>query len=236
MKDGWFITGTDTGVGKTVLSAALLLRAKEEGRRAVYMKPVQTGCEPDDGRRCAPDVDTCYRLSGMPRPAEEDRDISPYRLLMPASPHLAAAREGVTISLDRIMDSFHNLQSRHDRIIVEGAGGVLVPLNEQDTMLDLMQRMQMPVIVACRAGLGTLNHTLLTLRALRDAGLTVAGLVPIQTTAAAWADIEADNQATLQRMGHVPVLGLLTYQPELAKTAAGPDILRSCVRWMPPDA
>ncbi len=227
---GCFITGTDTGVGKTVVSAAVLLQRIEREQRVMYMKPVQTGCRQAGGERIAPDPDYGLRLAGI-TPAPEDRaDICPYRLLMPASPHLAAAREDVTISIDRILESYERLQRRHAFLVVEGAGGVLVPLNDSDTMLELMRRLALPVIIACRAGLGTLNHTLLTVRVLRDAGLDLAGLVLVQTTPEPWGDIEEDNRCTLERMAAVPVTSRIAYHPALAAGTADPRILRSCVQ------
>lgn len=225
MSDGYFVTGTDTGVGKTVVSAALLQQLCEYGRSVMYMKPVQTGCPPTGN---APDPDTCFRLAGITPTADDLPDICPYRLQLPASPHLAAAREQVTISLDRIVASFHRFRGRHDLVVVEGAGGVLVPLYDRTTMLDLMQRLAIPVVVACRSGLGTLNHTLLTLRALRDAGLTVTGLVMVQTTEDPWGEIEEDNRSTLERLGEVRVLSRIDYHPALADGTAGPDVLAAC--------
>lgn len=228
MNRGWFITGTDTGIGKTVVSAMLLLQFKEMGRRVMYMKPVQTGCETRDTERVAPDPEFCLRLAGLTPNADEYADICPYRLLMPTSPHLAAAQENVVISLDRIVSSFRRLQERYDPIIVEGAGGVLVPLNKQDTMLTLMQRLNLPVVVVCRAGLGTLNHTLLTVRAVQDAGLRVEGLVLVQTTNEPWGAIETDNEKTLRRLTKIPIFGRIPYHAALADGTATPGTLRTC--------
>ncbi len=233
MNRGWFITGTDTGIGKTVVSAMLLLKLKEQGRRVMYMKPVQTGCKMRDTERVAPDPEYCLRLAGLaPKPTEHE-DICPYRLLMPASPHLAAAREDGIISLDRIISSFQRLQERYDPIIVEGAGGVLVPLDDDSTILDLMCALELPAVIVCRTGLGTLNHTLLTVRAVQDAGLRIAGLVLVQSANEPWGVIETDNENTLQRLTNIPVFGRVPYHAALADGTADADTLRACAECLP---
>jgi dethiobiotin synthase len=172
---GLFVTGTDTGVGKTVLSAALLLRFPE----AAYWKPIQTG--PDD------DSAEVRRLSGG-RVIDEG-----VRLPDPVSPHLAAQRAGMTIELP-------SRDSDAAVCIIEGAGGVLVPINESATMADLMMKLGLPVVVACRTTLGTINHTLLTLEALRARKLRVAGVVMI-------GDRDADNRAAIENYGNVRIVG-----------------------------
>ena len=171
---GLFVTGTDTGVGKTVLSAALMLRYPE----ARYWKPIQTGSD-DDTREVG-------RLSGG---LVLDEGI---RLPDPVSPHLAARLAGMTIKLP-------SRDSDGAVYIVEGAGGVLVPVNDSQTMADLMVRLGLPVIVAARTTLGTINHTLLTLEALRARGLRVAGVVMI-------GDRNADNRAAIEHYGKVAVI------------------------------
>jgi dethiobiotin synthase len=172
---GLFVTGTDTGVGKTVLSAALMLRYPD----ACYWKPIQTG--PDD------DTAEVRRLSGG---QVIDEGI---RLPDPVSPHLAARRAGATIDLDALVGRV----SRPPSMIIEGAGGVLVPVNDSQTMADLMVLLGLPVIIAARTTLGTINHTLLTLEALRAHSLEIAGVVMI-------GDANADNRAAVAR--HAKVL------------------------------
>jgi dethiobiotin synthase len=170
---GLFVTGTDTGVGKTVLSAALMLRYPE----ACYWKPIQTG--PDD------DTAEVGRLSGG------QVCVEGIRLPDPVSPHLAARLAGMTIELpSRDSDGVY---------IVEGAGGVLVPVNDSQNMADLMVRLGLPVIVATRTTLGTINHTLLTLEALRARELQVAGVVMI-------GDCNSDNRAAIEHYGKAAVI------------------------------
>jgi dethiobiotin synthase len=176
---GLFVTGTDTGVGKTVLSAALMLRFPE----AAYWKPIQTGTRDD----ISGDTAEVRRLSGG-RVIDED-----VRLPDPVSPHLAARRAGVRIELP-------GRKSDEAVYIAEGAGGVLVPVNESETMADLMTILGLPVIVAARTTLGTINHTLLTLEALRARKLRIAGVVMI-------GDRDADNRAAIEHYGNVRIVG-----------------------------
>ena len=175
---GLFVTGTDTGVGKTVLSAALMLRF----RSACYWKPIQTGTDDDTAE--------VQRLSGG---RVLDQGV---RLPDPVSPHLAARRAGVKIDLESLLPSRDNDGAAY---IVEGAGGVLVPVNDSQMMIDLMALLGLPVIVAARTTLGTINHTLLTLEALRARALYIAGVVMI-------GERNPDNPAAIEQYGHVRVL------------------------------
>ncbi len=180
---GVFVTGTDTNVGKTVLSAALLLRFP--GSR--YWKPIQTG--PDD------DTAEVLRLSESSSKAAHHHGV---RLTdHPVSPHLAAQRVGT-----RIDPAFHasSVKDLDEKWIVEGAGGALVPVNESDLMAHFMERLALPVLIAARTTLGTINHTLLTIEALRARRLAIAGVVLI-------GEPDADNRAAIEHYGSVPVLG-----------------------------
>ena len=158
---GLFITGTDTGVGKTVASAALLLRYQ----RIIalrYWKPIQTGMEEDD------DTATVRFLAGCEVFAQG------IRLPKPVSPHLAARWAGTPIDVDALVGS---LPGGNNAWLVEGAGGVLVPVNETHMIADLISRLGLAVVVVARSGLGTINHTLLTLEALRARALPIAGVL-----------------------------------------------------------
>jgi dethiobiotin synthetase len=202
-----FVTGTDTGVGKTVAVAALLARARDMGVDAVPMKPVQTGCRRRGGALVAMDAAFALRMARWEPPPEERELIAPCRFRLAASPHLAAAVEGHRISLARIVYRFRRLQARHTMVLVEGAGGVLVPLNESATMRDLMVALGLPVLLVARTGLGTLNHTLLSLDALRAAGLEVAGIWLCPASGARPGIVERDNAAVLTARAGVPVWG-----------------------------
>lgn len=216
--DGVFITGTDTDAGKTVAAAAVLCALRAAGLDAVPMKPVQTGCVVAGARGFrSPDVDFCLRMAGLPEPgAAEYAAMAPYRYGLPASPCLAS-RGGEVVALERITAAFRALRSSHEAVVVEGAGGVLAPLTDALTMLDLMKVLALPVILVSRPGLGTINHTLLSLRELRRAGLEVAGVLFCDSSGKAWSEIERDNLATVERLGGVPVLGCIPFMPGLAE-------------------
>lgn len=188
------VTGTDTGIGKTVFSAGL---AGALG--AHYWKPIQAGVDPEG------DKESVAALSGLPASR-----ILPeaYRLATPASPHLAARIDGVEISLDRLA-----LPQVEGPLVVEGAGGLMVPISESLLMIDLFAHWRQPVILCARTGLGTINHSLLSIEALRARGVPVAGIAFI-------GDPHAENERIVPLLGDVPVLGRL---PLLAPL--GPETL-----------
>lgn len=208
---GFFITGTDTGIGKTFVAAGLLAALRRLGVDAVPMKPVQTGCVRRGGALCAPDLETCLAVAGLVPSARERALMVPYAFRPACSPHLAAEQAGVRISLPRIGRAARALGATHACLIVEGAGGVLVPLNGRHIQVDLMRRLGLPVVLVARPGLGTINHVLLSLRALREAGLTVRGVVFNPTAPGRPGLIERDNVATVARLGRVTVLACLPY-------------------------
>lgn len=178
---GFFVTGTDTGVGKTVLSALLCFSLK-----ACYWKPIQTGAREGTDRQ---------QLLAWGLPVEDAVDET-YLFDEPVSPHLAAEWASVQIRLERIpVPTFTSKP-----LIVEGAGGALVPINDFAFMTDLAQHIQLPVVVAARSTLGTINHTLMSLLALRTANLPIRGVVMI-------GPINKDNQAAIERYGDTPLIG-----------------------------
>jgi dethiobiotin synthase len=196
MLRGLFVTGTDTGIGKTVAAAALLHRYRGLAPLR-YWKPVQTGIEQDG------DTAEVRRLAGCRD--EELLDVG-IRLPRPVSPHLAASLAGVTITLDGIL-RFLPPDAEAACWIVEGAGGVLVPLNQRDFIIDLMRALALPVLVVARSSLGTINHTLLTLEALRSRALCVAGVVMT-------GDKNQANREAIEHYGKVPVLaGMPVFEP-----------------------
>jgi hypothetical protein len=151
-------------------------------------------------------------------------------------PMQAAAQAGRTIRIARIIQAFRRLKTAHEIVLVEGAGGLLVPLNRRETMLDLMRALALPVVVAARPGLGTLNHTLLTLRELRRQGLRVLGVILVCTRPRRWGGIEQSNLETIQRLGQAPV-HRLGYRPSLATMNRPPKKLpaqavRQASRWL----
>jgi dethiobiotin synthetase len=209
--NGVFVTGTDTGVGKTMVAAGLLGALRQAGSDAVPMKPVQTGCSRRHGVWVAPDLEFSLKAAGMTPGAKDLARMAPYCFRPACSPHLAARRGGQRISLSRIRGAFQELQSAHDFVVVEGAGGVLVPLDDRRTMIDLMITLGIPVVLVARPGLGTINHTLLSIRALRLAGLDILAVVINHASPGRPGWIERDNRATLEAMEPVPVTAVLRF-------------------------
>lgn len=221
MSDGLFIAGTDTGSGKTVVAAALLLAARNAGLDAVPMKPVQTGCTGRPLR--APDLEFCLRMARL-NPAGRERDMMcPARYRPACSPHLAAERSGRPIRVPRLLRAWRQLRARHARVLAEGAGGLFVPLNRRMTMIGLAARFGAPILLVARNRLGALNHTLLSLEALRNRGLPTAGYVLVDDPAAPRA-IRDSNARTLQRLAPERYLGRLP--PLACLAAADPDPAR----------
>jgi len=179
MSQRYFITGTDTGVGKTVLSA---------------MKPIQTGTEVDSDSR------SVAELVGL---APEKILPEAYQFAPAVSPHLAARLAGVRIDLAKI-----KLPASDAPLIVEGAGGVLVPINERELMTNLMRQLGLPVLLAARSSLGTINHATLSLAALRNAGVEVAGVVMIGAP-------NVENRAAIEEYGKVRVVGEIPWLTEI---------------------
>jgi dethiobiotin synthetase len=166
---GCFVTGTDTGVGKTVVSVALLRLAHRRGLRPIPFKPAETGCAPHPADARA--------LWIAARPPITEADVCLYALRLPAAPAQAAAAEGVRIDLQRIAESAVALAAKGDLLIVEGAGGLLVPYDAGVTCADIAARLELPLLVVARTALGTVNHTALTLREAARASLVVAGVI-----------------------------------------------------------
>lgn len=208
---GIFVTGTGTDVGKTYVSAFLTHICAAAGLRTVYYKPIQCGPADFNGEMLAGgDSDVVSRL-GNP-----STDISKpsYNLEHPASPHLALNLENVRFSMDKVRDDLMHLRKDHDFIVVEGAGGLRVPIDDRLDMRELARESHFPVLVVAQPGLGTLNHTLLTLESLSHARIPVAGFVfSIGNNGWDWKNnmIVKDNIRTLERLGHVQFMGFVPY-------------------------
>jgi dethiobiotin synthetase len=209
MARGLFVTGTDTGVGKTVVACALIRGFVEQGLRVAGMKPVAAGdiIDTPDGRM-NDDVARLRAAGNVDAPLEE---INPYCFDAPIAPHIAAAGEGRSIDLDVIMQRYTALAARADVVVVEGAGGFLVPLNEREDFSDLARRLDLPVVLVVGMRLGCLNHALLTQEAIRARGLSIAGWVANRIDPGMAAAPE--NDATLVQRICAPLLGSLEWLP-----------------------
>jgi len=171
---GLFITGTDTGVGKTMVAVALTRALVARGLRTAVMKPVAAGMvmTPDGPRN-----DDALELLAQSNVSAPYEDVNPWLLNTPASPHLAARHDGVSISPDRILAAHRRLAARSDFVLVEGAGGWLAPISSVATMADIAEKLALPVIFVVGLRLGCLNHALLTREAIRSSGLPFAGWI-----------------------------------------------------------
>lgn len=174
MNQGFFVTGTDTGVGKTLISTALIHALRDEGLRVSGMKPVASGCIDTDYGRRNEDADRLFQAANV----SADYDlICPYRFMPPIAPHIAAQEEGIDINTEHILQCYQKLQSCSDAVVVEGVGGWQVPIKEDQFMSDLAVLIGLPVIIVVGARLGCINHALLTAANVLASGLAVAGWV-----------------------------------------------------------
>lgn len=216
---GLFITATDTGVGKTEVACALVSGARAAGLDVGAMKPAQSGVEPG----VPTDADRLHAAAGGADPMAL---VCPYAFAPPLAPGVAARLAGVEISLGAILDAARALAARHAALVVEGAGGLLVPLTPRESYADLAAALGLPVLVVARAGLGTVNHTALTVEALRARGLAIAGVV-LNRTAPDDDPSVPHNAAEIERLAGVRVLASLPYQRDIAAREAN---LRSALR------
>ncbi|MEZ5613634.1 MAG: dethiobiotin synthase [Rhodocyclaceae bacterium] len=206
MSRAFFLTGTDTEVGKTLIASALLRAAATQGLRALGMKPVAAG---DAG-----DVDALIAAGSVAAPRDS---INPYLLREPLSPHIAAQRDSVAIDIEHVARCFEDLRGRADFLVVEGAGGFRVPLTDSLDGADLAVRLGLPVILVVGLRLGCLNHALLTAEAIRARGLHLAGWVANQVDPAM--TCVEENVDTLRARLAAPLLGFVPHQ-------ARPDAVR----------
>jgi dethiobiotin synthetase len=220
---GLFITGTDTGVGKTLVTGGLAACYREAGISVGVMKPAETGCRPHRGTRMAPDAGFLRQMAGTTDPLER---IVPYRLLAPLAPQAAAQREGIRIRVPQIVSRYREISSRHELTLVEGAGGLLVPYTARARTLELIIRLDLPVVVVGRTGLGTINHTLLTLEGLARRGVRVLGVI-LNNADGSRGPAERTNPETLRGWTRVPLLGTIPHRPGLRTTrGTGQQIAR----------
>ncbi|MDD5329927.1 MAG: dethiobiotin synthase [Sulfuricella sp.] len=206
MKQAYFVTGTDTNAGKTLIAGALLHAFAGRGLRAVGMKPVAAGCAENGGVPHCADVASLLAAGNVAAPLEL---VNPYAFIPPIAPHIAAEQAGVEIRLDQIVNSFGRLREMADVVVVEGVGGFMVPLNPRQDTADLARMLGLPVILVVGLRLGCLSHALLTAEAIGHRGLKLAGWVANQ--------VEPDlpfasaNIAALERRLPAPLLGVVPH-------------------------
>jgi dethiobiotin synthetase len=205
---GMFIAGTDTGVGKTVVTAGLAAALRSQGFDIGVWKPVQSGALAEE------EGSDAFRLRSLSGIADECRDIAPLSFPLPLTPLLAAEREGVTLTLERIVQAGKPLLDRHAALLIEGAGGLAVPLAPREMVVDLIARLQVPVLLVARAGLGTINHTLLSAAFLRQRDIPVAGVILNGYREDDEDESVLSNAAMIERFGEVAVVGRIPWLQE----------------------
>jgi dethiobiotin synthetase len=218
---GLFFTGSDTGVGKTRVTAAVARIVRRQGRPVRVCKPVATGAEWSGGRWLGEDTQCLAEAAG-----DDDLEgITPWAFAEPAAPPVAARCAGTALTLDQLTAAVRRRQVSGALLLLEGVGGLLCPLTDRDTVADLAAALALPLVVVVRRSLGTLNHTLLTLEVAAARGLTVAGVVVSETTPVRNV-AERTNVEELRRLS-VPLLAVVPHQP----MAAEPEALAAVDWW-----
>ncbi len=213
MHKGIFITGTNTGVGKTFVSAGLLQAFKEMGFSVCPMKPVETGCRINGGKLIPLDTLKLIDASSV----KESLDIvNPYRFKPPIAPAVAAELEWKVIRKSKIISAYKKLSNKYDITTVEGAGGIMVPVYKKYLFLDLIKDLDIPVIIVSRPGLGTINHTLLTIRTAQSRGIKVLGVIINYAAKIKKGLSEKTNPEVIEQLGGAPVLGIVPYSEKPA--------------------
>jgi len=230
MSQGYFITGTDTGVGKTVVAAGIARVLREAGVDVGVMKPVASGCARRREGLVSEDAEFLAKAADAPEPLD---DLAPIRLAEPLAPTVAAARAERDLDLHPMWTVWQRLRRRHAVMLVEGIGGALCPVTPRQNVADLARRFNLPVLVVARPGLGTINHTAMTVEVLRTRRLTVEGVVVNRYNRDTEDVAELTNPDEIQRATGVPVLGLVPDDPatDFRAGVVGPNVL-AAVRQM----
>lgn len=204
---GLFITGTDTGIGKTLVGCGLAAAWTAQGKRVGVLKPAETGCRERNGELYPDDA---LRLARCATSAESVDRLCPYRFAPPVAPSVAARQAGVAIRPERLVRLFIDIAGRHDITIVEGAGGLLVPLTGRYTFADLARDLDIPTLVVVGSKLGALNHALLTLACMDARGLRLSGYILNHPSRATDAAVET-NAETLAGLTDAACRGVIPY-------------------------
>lgn len=211
MKSGIFITGTDTDAGKTVVAAGLALVLRGRGMKVGIMKPVATGCYGSDERLISHDAAFLMEAAENEYPPLH----SPSRFRNPLAPNVAAMLEKKEVDIDHILKSYRQLQKHYDFLIVEGIGGIMVPIKKDYYVANLIRDMKLPIVIVSHAGLGAINHTLLTVDAAVIRGIEVKGIIFNRIAVSNYSMAELTNPKVVQDLTGLPVLGSLPVVEDL---------------------
>lgn len=215
-----FVTGTDTGAGKTFVTAGIVRELRRSGIGAVPAKPVQTGCV----NGYMEDLEYSLEASGIVPGPKEKRELCPLVYPHPCSPHLAAELAGEGIDTVALSEKMKRLDGRYPCVVAEGSGGVMVPLEKGRTMLDLMSMLGWPVVLVVSDRLGAINHTLLSIAALRSAGLELPGVVMNHLSPRSGC-ISLGNRTAIEEYGNIRILGEVPFSPGVFPEGAFREIV-----------
>jgi dethiobiotin synthetase len=213
MPEGIFVTATDTGVGKTIVSAAIIRALKKAGINAGAMKPMETECSVENGALIPADGSFLRNAAEM---TDSIDLVTPIRYKLPLAPYTASIKEGVPVKLDAVFRAYKQLSARYEFMVVEGVGGVLVPLTRTASgdayfVTDLIKDLRLPAVVVARPLLGTINHTLLTVSRLIEKGIEVKGVIVSNGTPPQGTIAEETNLEMLRELCPAPVIGIVPY-------------------------
>ena len=222
--NSFFVTGTDTEVGKTLVSGALILKLREQGLNTIGFKPVVAGTYQDaNGIVLNEDLETLRIASNL---EVDELSLCPYVLNQPAAPHLVATEQGLKLKMSLITQAFQNIQKQADCFVVEGAGGFLIPLNDEEDLSDVAKEMNLPIILVVGMKLGCINHALLTYEAIKARNLNISGWVA--NTLNTEMPLLQENVQTLKTRITAPFLGLIPALPtELQKSNNSPYSIKA---------
>lgn len=207
MEKGIFVTGSDTDVGKTVVAGAIAASVKMQGLSVGVMKPIATGAREVDGKLVSEDAAYLKRIIDC---TDDDELVNPICFKPAVAPTLAARESGAVIDLDKVWDAFTGLKSKHDFIVVEGIGGLMVPVNDKLFVLDMALRMDLAIIIVCKHKLGAINHTLLTVECAKSRNLRVKGIIVNMLNNG------KDFVSEIERHSSVPVLGSIPLRNDVS--------------------
>jgi dethiobiotin synthetase len=215
---GYFITGTDTNVGKTVATAVLATLFQEKNKKVSVMKPVGTGGKDVDGRLISEDAIFLKDILKLPAPLEL---INPVCLKHPLAPKVAADQTGQEVDLAAVTVAFEYLKDKGkpDIMLIEGVGGILVPIRHDYLVVDMIKQLGFPVIIVARPGLGTINHTLLTTSFLKQEKIPIAGIIFNNVRKSEKSLAEKTNPQEIKRLSGLPILGEIPYLEKMERTA-----------------
>ncbi len=207
MEKGVFVTGSDTGVGKTVIAGAIAAAIKAQGLSVGIMKPVASGAKEIDGRLVSEDV---VYLKKIIDSADDDDLVNPIRLKQPIAPTIAAAKSGVQIDIDKVWKAYEELTNRHDFVVVEGIGGLMVPIDDTLFVADMACKMDLPLVIVSRDYLGTINHTLLTVEYARSRNLRIKGIIINMLKG------DDDVVREIEKYSSAPILGTIHFKENVS--------------------